>query len=99
MASSEPLSVSFHAHQRPNVLFQVDVPARSVRVLLAGFTGLDGIQIGAGPKSVGQSGETKAGVELFGSFNDPLRRFVFEALVQIGGFDQAGPVLAPTVVD
>src|SRR5467141_3859588 len=95
----EPARVRLDALERADVVLEIDMPAGSMSVFLAWVAGLDGIEIGLGPKAGRQRREPEPGVKLLRGLDDPFRCFAFETVIDVRGFDQATPLLAPTVVD
>ncbi len=95
----EPLGVGLHAHEGADVVVQIQVPAGGVGVLLAGVAGLHGVEVGLGPEARGQRVEAQAHIEGLGGLHDALGLPALEVGVEVHGTDEAGPVLAPPVVD
>src|ERR1700730_14033754 len=75
------------------------MPAGGMRVLLSGVARFHGIKIGLGPEARGQRTKAEARVKLLRRFDDPLGSSSLEAIIDVSGFDQAAPFLAPAVID
>ena len=60
---------------------------------------LHGVEIGPGPEGRGQLGKAQTHVEVLGGLHDLLGRPVLEVGVEVHPLHEAGPVLAPPVVD
>ena len=82
----EPTRIRLDALERADVLLQVDVPARSMGVLLSRIARLDRVKIGLRPEAGGQWGETETRVELFGRLDDPFRGLPFEPIIDVRSF-------------
>jgi hypothetical protein len=95
----EPARVRLDAHERADVFLEVDVPTGGVRVLLALLAFFDRVEIGFRPEARRERLEPEPGVELLGRLRDPFRIAALEAVVDVRRLDEAGPFLAPAVVD
>src|SRR5438132_6265132 len=99
MRGKEPARVRLDALQRPDIIFEIDVPARSMGVLLSFRTRWQGIEVRFFPESLGQRREPKPGVELFRRLDNPFRLASLEILVDVRGLNQAFPFLRPPIVN
>ena len=99
VSSKEPARIGFDALERTDVILEIDVPARSMGVHLSRIARLDWIEIGFRPEAGGQWGETETRVELFGRLDDPFRGLPLEPIIDVRGFDEPAPFLAPTIVN
>src|SRR6267142_1135248 len=61
----KPFRIRLDALQRSNVVLEIDVPARGMRIFLSFGIGRERIKIRFLPEAVRQRGETEPGVELF----------------------------------
>src|SRR5439155_23443859 len=95
----EPARIRLDALERTNVVLEINVPARSVGILLPLVPRWNRIQIRFPPKTFRQRREAEPGVELLGRLDDPFRLPALEILVDVGGINQTFPFLGPTIVN
>src|ERR1051325_4050993 len=86
VGSKEPARIRFDALESTNVIFKIDVPARSMSVLFPLIAYRNRKEIRFLPKTIRQRRKTQPGVESFCCLNDPRRLTTFEILVDVSRF-------------